>query len=237
MPHRDRPAHLPWSVGEHKGVCIMLVCVGGGRVLTCGYGPGRTATSPHALRPGHSALRHRCCRDYLPDLPRALARHLRRRSSSHLRFTPPHSRTAPPQPRRTARPTPAPRMPRSRGTPPGPSPEPPRTDFPPPASRPSAPSAGPPVPGPQPSSPPAVPARRAGGFRRAYTRPRRPPPLARHRRSRPPQTNTPCYMRVNTTSLVLSVCSGTSCVTTRNNRCNNGVTTVLQRCNNGVTTV
>eukprot|EP00966_Prymnesium_polylepis_P179132 4147476-Prymnesium_polylepis.1 len=30
----------------------------------------------HALRPGNSALRHRCCRDYLPDLPFALARHL-----------------------------------------------------------------------------------------------------------------------------------------------------------------
>ena len=26
VPHRDRPAHIPWSVGEHKGVCIMLVC-------------------------------------------------------------------------------------------------------------------------------------------------------------------------------------------------------------------
>ena len=89
VPHQDRPARIPWSVGEHKGVCIMLVCVGGGRVLTCGYGHGRTATSPHALRPGHSALRHRCFRDHLPDLPRALARHLRRRISSHLRFTPP----------------------------------------------------------------------------------------------------------------------------------------------------
>eukprot|EP00966_Prymnesium_polylepis_P027674 639625-Prymnesium_polylepis.1 len=26
VPHRDRPAHVLWSVGEHKGVCIMLVC-------------------------------------------------------------------------------------------------------------------------------------------------------------------------------------------------------------------
>jgi len=26
VPHRDRPAHVPWSVGEHKGECIMLVC-------------------------------------------------------------------------------------------------------------------------------------------------------------------------------------------------------------------
>ena len=32
---RDRPARIPWSMGEHKGVYIMLVCVGG-RVLTCG---------------------------------------------------------------------------------------------------------------------------------------------------------------------------------------------------------
>ena len=175
----------PGLVGEHKGVCIMLVCVGGGRVLTCGYGHGRTATSPHALRPGHSALRHRCCRDYLPDLPRALARHLRRRSSSHLRFTPPHSRNCALPPRKAARPMPAPRTPCSPGTRPRPPPAPPRTGFPPPASRPSAPSAGPPVPGPQPSSPPAVPVRRAGGARRAGTRPRRPPPLARHRRPRP----------------------------------------------------
>eukprot|EP00966_Prymnesium_polylepis_P304890 7044137-Prymnesium_polylepis.1 len=28
VPHRDRQAHIPWSVGEHiEGVCIMLVCV------------------------------------------------------------------------------------------------------------------------------------------------------------------------------------------------------------------
>ena len=26
VPHRGRPAHIPWAVGEHKGECIMLVC-------------------------------------------------------------------------------------------------------------------------------------------------------------------------------------------------------------------
>ena len=26
VPHRDRPAHVPWSVGEYKVCIIMVVC-------------------------------------------------------------------------------------------------------------------------------------------------------------------------------------------------------------------
>ena len=40
VPHRDRPAHIPWSVGEYKGVCI-----------AGGWSSGREAHQPEAHQP------------------------------------------------------------------------------------------------------------------------------------------------------------------------------------------
>ena len=86
MPHRDRPARIPWSVCETQTRA---------QHAQIGRGDGRVCWSPLTARPGDTKLARRHRRSMLPRsaaAPAAAPARLRRRAavaaSSHLIFTP-----------------------------------------------------------------------------------------------------------------------------------------------------